>query len=61
MNQFTPIDLENYPEINRTLSEKEYQDIIDYANLIGIKNAYVQEGDTAKESFIPSFCELKGV
>lgn len=61
MNQFTPIDLKDFPEINRTLSEKEYQDIIDYANLIGIKNAYIQEGDTAKESFIPSFCELKGV
>lgn len=61
MNQFTPINLENYPEINRKLTEKEYQNIVDYANLIGISNAYIQEGDTAKESFIPSFYELKGV
>ncbi len=61
MNQFTPINIENYPEINRKLTEKEYQNIVDYANLIGISNAYIQEGDTAKESFIPSFYELKGV
>ncbi|MBQ7128486.1 MAG: radical SAM protein, partial [Clostridia bacterium] len=61
MNQFTPISLEKYPELNRKITEEEYQNIVDYANLIGINNAYIQEGDTAKESFIPSFFELEGV
>ena len=55
MNQFTPIDLSNYPEINRTVTKEEYDDIISYAISIGIDNAYIQEGETAKESFIPDF------
>ena len=55
MNQFTPIGLEDFPEINRTITKEEYDDIISYALSIGIENAYIQEGETAKESFIPEF------
>ena len=55
MNQFTPISLDVYPEINRKLSYKEYERIISYALSIGIDNAFIQEGETAQESFIPQF------
>lgn len=61
MNQFTPIDLENHPEINRKVTDKEYDDIVDYAVDLGVENAFVQEGDTADESFIPNFSNFYGV
>lgn len=61
MNQFTPMNLEKYPEINRKLSEDEYESVVGYAEMLGIKNAFIQEGDTADESFIPEFCDFEGV
>lgn len=61
MNQFTPMNLEKYPEINRKLSEEEYESVVCYAEMLGIKNAFIQEGDTADESFIPEFCDFEGV
>lgn len=58
MSQFTPIVLKDYPEINRTVTRREYERLIDYALEIGITNAFIQEGDVAKDSFIPAFdCE----
>ena len=58
MSQFTPIALKDYPEINRTVTRREYERLIDYAIKIGITNAFIQEGDVAKDSFIPAFdCE----
>ena len=61
MNQYTPLkQVEKYPEINRKVTEEEYESLINYAISIGVKEAYVQEGDTAEESFIPPF-DLEGV
>lgn len=58
MSQFTPIALKDYPEINRTVTRREYERLVDYALEIGITNAFIQEGDVAKGSFIPAFdCE----
>lgn len=58
MSQFTPIALKVYPEINRTVTRREYERLVDYALKIGITNAFIQEGDVAKDSFIPAFdCE----
>lgn len=58
MSQFTPIALKDYPEINRTVTRREYERLVDYALEIGITNAFIQEGDVANDSFIPAFdCE----
>lgn len=58
MSQFTPIALKDYPEINRTVTRREYERLVDYALKIGITNAFIQEGDVAKDRFIPAFdCE----
>lgn len=59
MNQFTPLPgLENYPELNRKVTEKEYDEVVDFAIDIGVECGFIQEGDTAEESFIPPFnCE----
>lgn len=56
MNQYTPLPwVKSWPEINRTVTEKEYEALVDYAIEIGVENGFVQEGETAKESFIPDF------
>lgn len=56
MNQYTPHG-ENLPRpLDRTVTRAEYRELCDYADRIGVKNAFVQEGGTAKESFIPKFC-----
>lgn len=56
MNQYTPTNnLDKYNEINRTVSNTEYEALIDYAMDLGIKNGFMQEGETQKTSFIPEF------
>ena len=57
MNQYTPMKGigENFPELNRRLTDEEYDEVVDFAIDIGIENGFIQEGETAKESFIPSF------
>ncbi len=55
MNQYTPINKCKYSNLNRKVTDKEYDSVIDYALSIGVSNAFVQEGDAASESFIPQF------
>lgn len=56
MNQFTPIyQQEERKELNRKVTRREYQKVLDKALEMGIQNGFFQEGETAKESFIPSF------
>ena len=59
MNQYTPLPgLERWPEINRRVTKREYGRLLDYTLSLGVENAFIQEGETAKESFIPAFdCE----
>lgn len=56
LNQYTPVkgDLP-YPELNRRIRDSEYEEIIDFAIDLAISNGFVQEGETASESFIPKF------
>jgi len=59
MNQYTPLkSVKEYPELNRTLNPGHYEALIEYAAGLGIENAYIQEGETAKESFIPPFNQI---
>lgn len=56
MNQYTPTNnLTNYQEINKTVNDSEYDELINYAIDLGIKNGFMQEGETQKTSFIPEF------
>ena len=57
MNQYTPREAikEIFPEISRKLTTYEYQKVVEYAKSIGVKNGFIQYGETAKESFIPNF------
>ncbi len=63
MNQYTPLgslDKETYPELDRKVTQKEYDTLVDYAIDLGLENGFIQEGETASESFIPPFT-LEGV
>lgn len=59
MNQYTPFKrLEKnseYRELCRKVTKREYEVVVNYAIELGIRNAFIQEGDTAMESFIPEF------
>ena len=56
MNQYTPLEhVKPYKELDRRVTEKEYDEVVDYAIDIGVTNGFIQEGDTADESFIPEF------
>lgn len=56
MNQYTPIrEWEEYPNLNRRVTKREYKKVVDYALSIGVENAFIQEGRTAERSFIPTF------
>lgn len=56
MNQYTPVcKIDDFPNLNRKLTDEEYDEVIDYACSLGIENAFVQEGETQSESFIPDF------
>ena len=56
MNQYTPVrHLSAYPKLNRPVTMREYERVLEHALSIGIEQAFVQEGETAKEGFIPAF------
>lgn len=56
MNQYTPINkCLKYKELNRCVTDNEYNDVINYACDIGVYNAFIQEGGTQLDSFIPDF------
>ena len=61
MNQYTPVwKNEKFPELNRKVTRREYEKVLDAAIELGIENGYFQEGETAEESFIPA-CDYEGV
>lgn len=55
MNQYTPIELYKYSNLNRKLSDEEYSLVVNHAYDLGIVNCFIQEGDTQETSFIPNF------
>ncbi len=57
MSQYTPMDgiSADHPELSRRVKKKEYEKLTDYAIDLGIQNAYIQDMNVAKESFIPAF------
>ena len=58
MRQYTPMPhLEGFEELNRTIIQKYYDSLIEYASELGIKNAFVQSGEAIGESFIPFFSD----
>ena len=59
MNQYTPVRKLKFEELNNKVSEESYNELINYACDLGITNAFIQEGETQIESFIPNFNKQK--
>ena len=56
MNQYTPLkQVKNIEKLNRRITKKEYDKLVDFAIELGVENGFIQEGKTAQESFIPEF------
>ena len=62
MKQYTPMaGIEvRYPELGRKITSQEYDEVVDYAIDMGVENGFIQDGETAEESFIPEF-DITGV
>lgn len=61
MNQYTPVrEFGEFKELNRKVTKWEYEKVLDAAVEMGIQNGFIQEGETASESFIPEF-DYEGV
>lgn len=69
MNQYTPVikgfadggsalaarTLQAHPELARTVADEEYEQVLDFADAIGLQDYFWQDGEACKESFIPDF------
>ena len=56
MNQYTPMPaMKDDPQLSRKVTDTEYDRLLDHAISFGVTNCFIQEGETAKESFIPEF------
>ena len=55
MNQYTIVRRTDYEELNSLVDNNEYDNIIDYAYDLGVRNCFIQDGSSQSESFIPRF------
>ncbi len=55
MRQYTPMKECVYPELMRKLTSYEYDKVIDFADSIGITQAYIQEKGCENSLFTPTF------
>ena len=56
MAQYTPCgDLSEFPEINRKITKREYEKVVNYAYDNSFDKLFIQELSSADKSFIPKF------
>jgi len=56
MSQYIPMgDAVNYKEINRKVTAREYEKVLDYICGYDFTNVYIQEKSSASKKFIPDF------
>ena len=61
MAQYVPCgDLTEYKEINRPLTQREYDKVVNHIFDLGLQKIFVQELEAASDEFIPDF-DLTGV
>lgn len=62
MMQYTPKNIpSSCSEINRRVSEEEYDRILNFTMALGLENVFIQEPESASEDFIPGFSEDKNI
>ena len=56
MRQYTPHGrAEEFPEINRRITDEEYEEAEAYMEALGIEDGYIQQKESSDQSFIPVF------
>ena len=56
MAQYFPTNKANeYGNINRKLNDEEYNDILDYLEILGIENGFIQDLEDDEEKYVPKF------
>lgn len=56
MSQYTPFGkIENFPELSRKITPREYNAVVDEAFALGIENVFLQERDSSNKAYIPSW------
>ena len=56
MSQYTPLGkIENFPELSRQITAREYQTVVNTALDLGIEKLFVQERTSANEKYVPSW------
>ena len=59
LSQYTPnkkiLNSNEFPELKNRIKHKKYNEIVNFALNLNIKNCYIQDFDVAIDSFIPDF------
>ena len=58
MRQYLPcgkVSADTFPELNRRVTDEEYQEVEDYLFASGIEDGFVQDAESASQDFIPHF------
>jgi putative pyruvate formate lyase activating enzyme len=56
MSQYTPFgDISKFPELNRKITKREYNKVLDKLFSLDIKNCYIQEISSSDTNFIPKW------
>lgn len=61
MAQYVPMgNARNFPEINRPITQDEYDEVVDYMLDLGLEDGFIQETESADSKYTPKF-DLTGV
>ena len=56
MAQYFPSNIaDKYENINRKLNEEEYDSILEYLEILGLENGFVQDLEDEEEKYVPDF------
>lgn len=56
MAQYTPCgNLDKFPEINRKITNREYEKVVNHLIELGAENVFLQERESSSKNFIPDF------
>ena len=56
MSQYTPFgNIEKFPELQRRVTAREYNAVVDEAFALGIENLFLQERDSSGKAYIPAW------
>lgn len=60
MCQYTPLEhVKKYPELYRRVDMKKYDILVDYCYSQGMEQVFIQDEESAQESFIPDFSQSR--